>query len=155
MNAQEQNGVPWSLWITVDVVGRRLSMAIPKALVTSAAEGAASIDHPTTRREYASSTTAQYTLPSRVGCSVMSVTPKFVWLLPPELPSDAIGGRHLRRGLAVARPTADALDASCAHQPLDRLMAHDNPLPEHQLGPNAASAVGPARLLVHLPDAIG
>src|SRR3712207_7485536 len=29
---------------------------------------------PTTRREQASKTTAQYTLPSRVGCSVISVT---------------------------------------------------------------------------------
>jgi hypothetical protein len=43
-------------------------------LVTSAAVGVVSIDQPTTRREQASSTTAQYSLPSRVGCSVMSVT---------------------------------------------------------------------------------
>ena len=33
-----------------------------------------SIDQPTTRRENTSSTTQQYTLPSRVGCSVISVT---------------------------------------------------------------------------------
>ena len=39
-----------------------------------AAVGVASMDQPTTRREQASSTTAQYSLPSRVGCSVMSVT---------------------------------------------------------------------------------
>jgi hypothetical protein len=31
-------------------------------------------DQPTTRRENTSRTTQQYTLPSRVGCSVMSVT---------------------------------------------------------------------------------
>ncbi|HZS31940.1 MAG TPA: hypothetical protein VFC42_01010 [Methylomirabilota bacterium] len=74
VNAQEQNGVPWSPWITVDAVGSRRSIAIPKAFVTSAAVGAASIDQPTTRRENASSATAPYTLPSRVGCSVMSVT---------------------------------------------------------------------------------
>src|SRR5262249_42721851 len=53
--------VPWSLWITVGPVGRRVSMAILKAFVTSAAVGAAAMDQPTTRREHASSTTAQYT----------------------------------------------------------------------------------------------
>jgi hypothetical protein len=37
----------------------RRSMAMPRALVTSAAVGAASIDQPTTRREKLSSTTAQ------------------------------------------------------------------------------------------------
>ena len=47
---------------------------MPKALVTSAPVGRESIDQPTTRRLKVSSTTAQYTLPSRVGRSVMSVT---------------------------------------------------------------------------------
>src|SRR4051794_39685497 len=55
-------------------VGCRLSMAMPNAFVTSAEVGDESMDHPTTRREYVSSTTAQYTLPSRVRCSVVSVT---------------------------------------------------------------------------------
>jgi hypothetical protein len=41
---------------------------------TSAVLGLESIDQPTTLRDQASRTTAQYTLPSRVGCSVMSVT---------------------------------------------------------------------------------
>ena len=59
---------------TVGPVGLRVSIAMLKAFVTSAAVGAASMDQPTTRREHASSTTAQYTLPSRVGCSVISVT---------------------------------------------------------------------------------
>jgi hypothetical protein len=45
-------------------------MAMPSALVTSAAFWDESIDQPTTCRENTSSTTAQYTLPSRVGCSV-------------------------------------------------------------------------------------
>jgi hypothetical protein len=39
---------------------------MPRAPVTSAAVGVASMDQPTTRREQASSTTAQYSLPSRV-----------------------------------------------------------------------------------------
>jgi hypothetical protein len=52
----------------------RLRMAMSRALVTSAAVCELSIDQPTTRREHASKTTAQYTLPSLVGCSVISVT---------------------------------------------------------------------------------
>jgi hypothetical protein len=54
--------------------GERLPMAMARALVVSAAVAQASIDQPTTRRENVSKTTAQYTLPSQVGCSVMSVT---------------------------------------------------------------------------------
>lgn len=46
--------------------GRRLSMAMPSALVTRAAAGEESIDQPTTHHEQTSSTTVQYTLPSRV-----------------------------------------------------------------------------------------
>jgi hypothetical protein len=49
-------------------------MAMPRALVTSGVAWWLSIDQPTTRRENTSSTTQQYTLPSRVGCSVISVT---------------------------------------------------------------------------------
>src|SRR6059058_6033526 len=52
----------------------RCSIAIPSALLVNAAVGLWLIDQPTTRRLNASSTTAQYTFPSRVGCSVMSVT---------------------------------------------------------------------------------
>jgi hypothetical protein len=54
--------------------GWRLLMAIDSALVTNVAVCVESMEHPTTLRENVSSTTAQYTLPSRVGCSVMSVT---------------------------------------------------------------------------------
>ena len=50
--------VPWSLWMMVPA-GERASMAIPSALVTSAAVALESIDQPTTRRENASRTTAQ------------------------------------------------------------------------------------------------
>ena len=52
----------------------RFSIAIPSAFTTRVAAALVSIDQPTTRRENVSSTTAQYTLPSRVGCSVISVT---------------------------------------------------------------------------------
>ena len=60
--------------MTVSPCGRRCSMAMPSAFVTSAVFGLESIDQPTTLRDQASRTTAQYTLPSRVGCSVISVT---------------------------------------------------------------------------------
>ena len=45
-------------------------MAMPSALVSSAVLGLESIDQPTTRRDHASSTTAQYTL---LLCRVLSV----------------------------------------------------------------------------------
>ncbi len=71
VNIQDVNCVPWSLCTTVSPSdGRRRSMAMPSALVTSADVGWLSIDHPTTRRLNASRTTAQSTLPSLVGCSV-------------------------------------------------------------------------------------
>ncbi len=54
--------------------GWRLPMAVLSAWVVDAAVGDASMGQPTTRRAKASRTTAQYTLPSIVGCSVMSVT---------------------------------------------------------------------------------
>jgi hypothetical protein len=57
----------------------RLPMAMARALVVSAAVGEASIDQPTTRRENVSRTTAQYTLPSKVGRSVISVTHNWSW----------------------------------------------------------------------------
>ena len=74
VNAQEANWVPWSECITVPGSGWRFPIAIPNAEVTSPEVAELSIDQPTTRRLNTSSTTAQYTLPSRVGCSVMSVT---------------------------------------------------------------------------------
>lgn len=67
---------PWSEWMIAPDCGARLAMAMPSALVTRAAVWVESIDQPTTRGEYTSRTTAQYTLPSRVRCSVMSLTHK-------------------------------------------------------------------------------
>ena len=58
---QEHPAPTYSLseWTIAPVGGVRRSMAMPRALVTSAAVGVASIDQPTTRREKLSSTTAQ------------------------------------------------------------------------------------------------
>ncbi|MCH8898904.1 MAG: hypothetical protein IH942_00250 [Acidobacteria bacterium] len=51
--------MPWSEWITVASVGLRFPIAIPSAEVTRLAVGVESIDHPTTRLENTSRTTAQ------------------------------------------------------------------------------------------------
>lgn len=67
VNAQDPNWGPRAEWVTAPAGGVRDSIAIPSALVTSAAVGEISIDQPTTRREHTSSTTAQYTLPPGPG----------------------------------------------------------------------------------------
>jgi hypothetical protein len=64
VKAHEVNCTPWSEWMIPPDWGSRLAIAIPRALLTSAAVWLESIDQPTTRREKVSSTTAQYTLPS-------------------------------------------------------------------------------------------
>ena len=106
--------------------GRRPSIAMPSALVTRPAVGVASIDQPTTRREKTSSTTTQGTLPSRVGCSVISVTH--------SRSGSSRQNRRSTRSLAVAtlgirrkcgRPDAPAIPArrmsrSIAHRPTRR-----------------------------------
>ena len=48
--------------------------AMFKAEFTNAASATRSIDQPTALREYESRTTQQKTRPSRMGCSVISVT---------------------------------------------------------------------------------
>src|SRR6476620_2755501 len=64
--------------ILSDGYWRRIAM--PSASVTSSVPMWSAIDQPTIRRENASSTAAQYTLPSSVGGSVMTMTQKAVRL---------------------------------------------------------------------------
>lgn len=52
----------------------RVSIAIPSALVVSAAVGEELIYQPTTQRENVSRATQQKSFPSRVRCAVRSVT---------------------------------------------------------------------------------
>jgi hypothetical protein len=59
VNAQEPNCTPRSEWMIAPAGGLRDSIAMPRAKVGSAAVGEESMDQPTTRREWASSTTAQ------------------------------------------------------------------------------------------------
>jgi hypothetical protein len=63
----ELPGLNRSEWMIAPAGGLRYSIAMPRALVPSADVGEESVDQPTTRREWASSTTAQETLPSTVG----------------------------------------------------------------------------------------
>ncbi|HEU5001559.1 MAG TPA: reverse transcriptase domain-containing protein [Actinomycetota bacterium] len=65
--------------------GRLRQMAICRASTTSSVRIWSAIDQPTTRRLQESSTTAKYTLPSWVGCSVTSLTHS--WSCPVALKS--------------------------------------------------------------------
>src|SRR5665213_955250 len=74
VNIHEVNWLPWSEWMTVPgVVGLEL-LALARASLTKTASQRRSMAQPTALREYRSSTTQQYSLPSVVGCSVMSVS---------------------------------------------------------------------------------
>src|SRR5919204_4975349 len=108
-------------------------MAMPRALVTRLVAGSESMDQPTTLREKTSSTTAQYTLPSRVGCSVR--------LRPCEVALDQIPRRGAVRGSALAGTTREALDACPAHQGFNRLVSHGHASAEDQLGLHPSGAV--------------
>ena len=59
VKAHDVNCTPWSEWTITPGWGSRLAMAMPSALVTRAAVWLKSIDHPTTRRQNVSNTTAQ------------------------------------------------------------------------------------------------
>jgi hypothetical protein len=87
---------PWSGWIRVPAAGRRDWMAMPSALVTSAAVGVVSMDQPTTRREQASRTTAQYSLPSR-GVLGDVGDPQLIGAGASELAVDQVAGGRLGR----------------------------------------------------------
>lgn len=67
LDVHEVKWVPWPPWMIPLAPGPRESMVMPGALVARSARWAESMARPTTRRDQASSTTQQYTLPSRVG----------------------------------------------------------------------------------------
>ena len=75
---------------------------MPSAEVASPEVAELSIDQPTTRRLKMSSTTAQYTLTSRVGCSVISVTHNWSGLERAKLRSTKSTGVSTGRGAAWA-----------------------------------------------------
>jgi hypothetical protein len=126
---------------------------MPNAFVTSAPEGEESIDQPTILREYVSRTAAQYTLPSRVRCSVMSVTHS--WFGPGRANS-----RWTRSALMVSGgvyfhvPAADAHDARAAHQQLDRAVADRNLVAQGEFRVDASRTVDALGGHVDLPDQV-
>lgn len=130
-------------------------MAVLRAFVTSADVCDASMDQPTTRRENESSATAQWTLASRVGCSVMSVThnrsgaPRANSRLTRSLA--AAVSCSGRRYLWVGRP----FDTGSAHQHFDRVVPDDDAMTEAQLGVDPRCAVGATRSRVDRADSLG
>jgi hypothetical protein len=70
---QEVNWVPWSACRTVGPLRVLLSTAMLTALLTSAVSAVVEKVRATIMREKQSKIAQQYTLPSRAGCSVMSV----------------------------------------------------------------------------------
>jgi hypothetical protein len=128
---------------------------MPSALVTSAVLGVESIDQPTTRRDQTSSTTAQYTLPSLVGCSVMSVTPELIRFVSMKPALDSIAGSGHAGDPPKPRPAGDSLDSSTSHQPLDRLMADGDAAAEDQIRMDATDPIGTSGRDVHLTDHLG
>jgi hypothetical protein len=59
LKAQEVNWTPWSAWTMPPAAGRRLRIAMSRALITSVVSCRESMDQPTMRRLNASITAAQ------------------------------------------------------------------------------------------------
>jgi hypothetical protein len=134
--------------------GSRFEIAIPRALVTKAAVAAESIDQPTTLRLKTSSTTAQQTLPSRVGCSVMSVTQRrsgSSLLNRGSTRSDAVATLGMRR--KRGRPP-NAGNPGAMHEQLHGAMTNLQNVTERQLGVDPASAIGAAAVGVDAADEV-
>ena len=113
------------------------------------------IDQPTIRRENASSTAAQYTLPSSVGVLGDVGDPEAVRLGHREVAFDQVragcGSRVADRTAAVS-PPVEALNACLTHQPGDPFEVDLIAQFHRQLGVHARRTVRPAGLLVDLPD---
>src|SRR4051812_12706255 len=118
---------------------------MPSAALTIAAVGCRSIDHPTTLRDHASSTT-QYTLSSRVGCSVMSVIQELVGPVAVEvavyevLPSEP--PRAVRSAAPAFRQTADG---EFLHDRLHELLVHALPVSILEFRADATPPIGATR----------
>jgi hypothetical protein len=98
---------------------------------------------------------AQYTLPSRVGCSVMSVTHS--WLGPLRMKSRSTRSVAIWSGLAwrhLGRPVAPASPAR-SHQQGNSVVADHDSAAKTQLGMHSQSTIGATRALVDLDDQLG
>ena len=72
-----------------------------------------------------------------------------------ELPLNPIGRRNDPRNAAELGSARDALDASSAHQKLDRLVSDRDALPQPQFGMNSSNAIGASRGEVCLTNQVG
>jgi hypothetical protein len=95
-----------------------------------------------------------YTLPSLVGCSVMSVT--HGWFGPARVKSRSTRSVAMSsaRSLPLA-PTVEALQAGSAHQQLDLVVADRHTAAQGQFGVDASRAVDLVGLDVDLADQVG
>ena len=121
--------------------GLRRRMAMPSASTTSSVFWLVSIDQPMMRRVQASMTAAQYSFPSAVGCSVMSVSHS---RSRPVTVNCAVYQVLLGRGVDQVLPAfaaVDALQPVLAHQPGDPLAVHRLAQAQHQLGMHPRPAV--------------
>jgi len=109
-----------------------------------------SIEQRTTRRENTSSMTAQYAFPSRVGCSMMSVTHNR--LSASEVTVRRIGCCRRVRDLVVLRSARKASETAAAHHELDSATRHGHVPAEHEFGMHTSGAVGLTGLGVHVAD---
>lgn len=155
VNAHEADWVPWSLCITVSsAVGLRLSMAMPRALVTRDAVGRESMDQPTTRRLKAPVHHRAVDLALAGGVLGDVCRPQPVRLGPSEVAVDQVRRGRGVMGLAMLGPPRHAPQPGSAHQDLHGLAAHRYAPAPHQLGVNPFGAVGLAGPGVDLADGI-
>jgi hypothetical protein len=126
-------------------------MAMPRALVTSAAAGEASIDQPDHPPGRAVQDHRAVELALAGGMLGDIGDPQLVRPAAGEGAVDQVGGDLV--GLGMAPPCAGQADA--AYQQRNAVVADHDPAAQPQLGMPPQSAVGATRALVDLGDAVG
>ena len=128
---------------------------MPRALVTSAAVGQASIDQPTTRRGVGIEHDAAVDLAFAGGVLGDVGDPQLVGAGPGKAPVGEVTGDVVWLDMPPFRPPGDAGDPSLAHQHLHRAVADADAPALHQLGVDPPGPIGAARVHVCLPDQVG
>jgi hypothetical protein len=141
VNAQDVNWVPWSEWMTVPS-GWRLSIAMPRALVTRAA---ISIDEHHRAVHLA------------LSCRVLGDVgdPQAVGFVAPEPAFHEVTGRRDVRDPPEARTSRHAGGPGSAHEQLDRTPTDEKALAQDELRVDATSPVAGPAVEVHPTDQLG
>ena len=113
-----------------------------------------SIDQPTIRRGRESSTTAQWSLPSRGMLGDVS-DPQLVRAVPLELALDECNGCRERRGPTPLPAAGQALTASTLHPHLDLTSAYIDATTKPQLCVDSTRAVSLPGVCADLADLVG